>query len=277
MADSAEEQTKPSQVLEDDEGGPSEVQKPPPVPAWMATFCDMMMLLLAFFILLFTFSSLESSKYEVIAKSVRSAFGGNVLVDGEIIRTGKSPDDDFTELESQEVMKPYPIEFLTTKGIFNTLEINRSSDGDKGAITRSLKETKLNLESEVLWVNESIKVSLDGQAIFKEGEFEIFKIDKIFFNKLISLLRGNDWIVYLEGYSSKGEISPQGLSTRELSAMRTSALIKELTKRGISPSRLVSVAYGDSEASLEGDGKSDRKVTFSLRKKKLFNEGVIDD
>lgn len=44
-------------------------------PAWVMTFADLMSLLLAFFVLLFSFSELDKAKYKEVAGSLRDAFG----------------------------------------------------------------------------------------------------------------------------------------------------------------------------------------------------------
>ena len=44
-------------------------------PAWTATFGDLMNLLLCFFVLLFSMSSIDAAKFEQIAASFSSAFG----------------------------------------------------------------------------------------------------------------------------------------------------------------------------------------------------------
>lgn len=44
-------------------------------PKWTATFADLMSLLLAFFVLLFSFSELDRQKYKKVAGSMKDAFG----------------------------------------------------------------------------------------------------------------------------------------------------------------------------------------------------------
>lgn len=44
-------------------------------PAWMATFADLMSLLLAFFVLLLSFSEMDLERYKTIAGSMKMAFG----------------------------------------------------------------------------------------------------------------------------------------------------------------------------------------------------------
>ncbi len=52
-------------------------QKCPPVgsPAWVATFADMMSLLMAFFVLLLSFSNMDVVRFKKMAQSVKNAFG----------------------------------------------------------------------------------------------------------------------------------------------------------------------------------------------------------
>lgn len=44
-------------------------------PGWMATFADLMSLLLCFFVLLLSFSELDAQRYRLVAGSMRNAFG----------------------------------------------------------------------------------------------------------------------------------------------------------------------------------------------------------
>lgn len=52
-----------------------ECKCPPGLPAWMATFSDLMSLLLCFFVLLLSFSEMDVLKFKQIAGSMKFAFG----------------------------------------------------------------------------------------------------------------------------------------------------------------------------------------------------------
>ena len=67
----------------------------PGAPAWTATFSDLMNLLLCFFVLLFSMSSVDAAKYEEVAKSFAETFsvfqgGGNAIGDGVMVSNGVS-------------------------------------------------------------------------------------------------------------------------------------------------------------------------------------------
>ena len=55
----------------------NECPKCPPegLPAWMATFADLMALLMCFFVLLLSFSVMDAVKFKQIAGSMKYAFG----------------------------------------------------------------------------------------------------------------------------------------------------------------------------------------------------------
>lgn len=70
-------------------------QEDPPKgsPAWMATFSDLMNLLLCFFVLLFSMSSVDANKWEEIVASMTSAFsvfsdGSTSIGDGTLVGMG---------------------------------------------------------------------------------------------------------------------------------------------------------------------------------------------
>ncbi|MBR5637646.1 MAG: flagellar motor protein MotB [Pseudobutyrivibrio sp.] len=64
-------------------------------PAWMATFSDLMNLLLCFFVLLFSMSSTDTAKFEEVIASIQSSFsifssGGSSIGEGHMISSGIS-------------------------------------------------------------------------------------------------------------------------------------------------------------------------------------------
>ena len=70
-------------------------QEDPPKgsPAWMATFSDLMNLLLCFFVLLFSMSTVDAEKFEMIVASFQESFsvlpsGGTSVGEGQLISSG---------------------------------------------------------------------------------------------------------------------------------------------------------------------------------------------
>ena len=70
-------------------------EAPAGAPAWMATFSDLMNLLLCFFVLLFSMSTVDAEKFEMVIASLQSSFsilpsGGASIGDGEMVSSGVS-------------------------------------------------------------------------------------------------------------------------------------------------------------------------------------------
>jgi chemotaxis protein MotB len=251
----------------------------PGLPGWMATFSDLVTLLLTFFVLLLSFAKTESAKFEAALGSVRNAFGGNVLKHGETIHRGKSPDNAPTMIESEQTVKPFPIDFLTMEGLLDKHEINRESDEVLKTMKQDLKEYSLTEHAEVYEIPEGIKVRIKERILFKEGSIKIQKIAIEVFDKVVQLLRNKDWNVFVEGHSSPGETSTDGkLDVFNLSSYRSIGVTKALIRRGVRPNKISSVFYGDTRPfKVSGEDSVDeiqsRRVEFLLRKTDLRTPG----
>lgn len=252
----------------------------PGLPGWMATFSDLVTLLLTFFVLLLSFAKTESAKYEAALGSIRNAFGGNVLRHGEVVQRGKSPDNEPTMIESQEPVRPFPIDFLTMEGLLDKHEINRESDEDLITMKGDLKEFNLAESVNVFQMPEGIKVSIKDKVYFKKNSIKSSQIAVEVFQKMVKLLNGREWRVFVEGHSSRGETSKDGSKDAfELSSSRAIAVTRSLIKRGVRPDRITTVFYGDTRPNKipglkEADkaGK-DRRVEFLIRKTDLKANG----
>lgn len=103
-------------------------------PAWMATFSDLMNLLLCFFVLLFAFSSVDAEKFAEIAASFNSALsvldgGSSAIGDGKMVSQGVSQLD-------------YVGEYYNQMG----LELGENTrdgkeDGENGTVDKDLAES----------------------------------------------------------------------------------------------------------------------------------------
>ena len=71
----------------------------PTAPAWMATFGDLMSLLLCFFVLLLSFASMDAKRFAEVNGSLRDAFGVQKITPGDF----ESLSDDFITLNETPV------------------------------------------------------------------------------------------------------------------------------------------------------------------------------
>lgn len=259
--------------LECPECPPVEECPPPGAPAWMATFSDLVTLLLTFFVLLYAMSKTDESKFQSVAGSIRKAFAGNAMKIGETIQLGKSPDDSPTMIESQDPVEPFPIDLLTTEGLLNKHEINRESDEDLTKMRKVLSDYNLSESVDVYQMSEGVKIRVKDKILFKRGS-TVADGNKFLpvFTKIINLMKDNDWTLFVEGYAEEGEVSLDNpeIGPYLLSAKRAQEVAKYLIGKGVRPEKISSVFYGDGRA-VKND--VNRKVEFVLRKRDLKTEG----
>jgi chemotaxis protein MotB len=255
---------------------------PPGLPAWMATFSDLVTLLLTFFVLLLSFAKTETNKYEAALGSIRSAFGGNVYKHGEVVMRGKSPDNAMTMIDSADPIRPFPIEFLTMEGLLEKKEINRESTEVLVDMQAALAQNSLSDDVDIFETKEGVKVKMKDRIYYEKNSLTPSKLDRASIDRMIKMVLNEGWSVFVEAHASRGETIKQGGKTFDafsLSSFRAADAARFLIERGVLPSKITTVFYGDTrpdkpyDNSINGPVQNDRRVEFVLRKVDLKTEG----
>ncbi len=118
---------------------------PPGAPAWMATFSDLMNLLLCFFVLLFSMSSTDTAKYNEIVEAISSTFsvfsgGGSALQQGILVSSGVSQLNELAE-------------YYSNLAVENTAK----EDGTKGGSGQSENTGSTEAKSEEVTKEEAVQ------------------------------------------------------------------------------------------------------------------------
>jgi chemotaxis protein MotB len=118
----------------------------PGLPAWMATFSDLMALLMCFFVLLLSFSEMDALKFKRLAGSMRNAFGVQAEINVNDIPKGTSI---LTQEFSPARPEPTPLNVVrqdTVDDLKDSLEVlcqdtftmQEDAQGDQGQLTRQI-------------------------------------------------------------------------------------------------------------------------------------------
>ncbi len=154
------------------------------LPPWMATFADMMALLMCFFVLLLSFAEMDAIRFKKMAESMKDAFGvqkeipTNEIVKGiSVIALEFSPsisDPAITETIKQE----------TTEEEKEHLEVNDGpeSAGEASANTASMDATEKQLKADAEDQAEELK-----KALKKEIDEGIVTIEVVDSNVIIRI------------------------------------------------------------------------------------------
>jgi len=209
---------------------------PAGAPAWMATFSDLMNLLLCFFVMLFSMSTLEESKLAELVAAMNNSFsifdsGATAIGDGMLISngvsqlneldqyinsTGKTADSstDGMNVEEYEFF-PEELEDLRTETMLQKNEELAEN------VAETLEET-LGDEVEVSFTAQYVKLTMNGALLFDCGSAELKEEAKSILNKVGGVLeRYAAGTIEIEGHTDNVPInSAQYPSNEELSSAR---------------------------------------------------------
>ncbi|MBR3573544.1 MAG: flagellar motor protein MotB [Lachnospiraceae bacterium] len=152
-------------------GKKKEDAPPPGSPAWMATFSDLMNLLLCFFVLLFSMSTIDEAKLNEIIASLNSSFsvfsgGATSIGEGILISNGVSQLNELSNYISSTGRAADSETQDTQIQVYNTdsggKENTESSEDNTGAI--NIEQATEAVEAANLSSNEEL-AELIGEAI----------------------------------------------------------------------------------------------------------------
>ncbi|WP_415886742.1 flagellar motor protein MotB [Neptuniibacter sp. QD29_5] len=146
---------------------------PPGLPAWLATFGDLMSLLMCFFVLLLSFSEMDVLKFKQLAGSMREAFGVQNQIKVEDIPKG-------TSIIAQEFSpgRPEPtplneVRQMTVNNDMNTLDI-RSKEGESDSPDKEAgEEQELQKQQEQEAKEEAVEFAAALAQEIGEGSVEV--------------------------------------------------------------------------------------------------------
>ncbi|MBQ8147851.1 MAG: flagellar motor protein MotB [Lachnospiraceae bacterium] len=164
-------------------------------PAWMATFGDLMNLLLCFFVLLFSMSRIDEEKYNQLVASMSSAFsilnggataiGEGILIsngvsqlnelDQYINSTGNTADDtvdseDFNDFESGEVSEEEKFQQMLEEIKEHNTSVNEQL---AEIIEETVEESNMSDKIDVTFTSQYVMLSLKGALLFDSGEAQL--------------------------------------------------------------------------------------------------------
>lgn len=211
-------------------------QQPEGAPAWIVTFADLMSLLLTFFVLLLSFSSMEIDKFNTMAGSIKSAFG---LM---------SPFELMNHVRGQDLL---PAKTFGEEGGSMKVEIQEQQTLKRTILVQLrevLEKTALEKVGSVRTSPRGVVLELDGDVMFEHGGATLGAEALPLLDLLAKVSETNASVIEIEGHTDNLPISTsQYPSNWELSAARSGRAASYLTERGVPPPRLRAVGHADSQ------------------------------
>lgn len=247
-------------------------------PAWMATFADLMSLLLVLFVLLLTFAEMDVVKYKQIAGSIRAAFGfskedqlaGVIEMDGSLL--GKSLSN--PQPDTPRVVSTLPPAQTPQVKIEQTDTAGQKAQKLEDSVGTVLKNMGLDDKIAVERKKGDVIIRFPDDIAFPSGSAYITDEFAAILNRIMPVIQQTDGMVVVSGHTDNVPLSSKShyRSNWELSAARaTSVLHWMIEENRMDPTRLFVQGFGDSRPiasndSAEGRAKNRRvEVTIEMQ------------
>ncbi len=218
-------------------------EPPKGAPAWQATFADLMNLLLCFFVLLFSMSTVDAQKFQMIAASFSETFsifdaGATAIGDGVLISNGVSQ---LNELD----------QYINSTGKTAESEIDQNEIEDYEEFAQKLEEEKLaaseelaekvqeaaeeqNLDKDIdiTFTSQYVQLTLKGAILFDSGKAEL-KSDALPVVEKVALIldRYAESTIEIEGHTDNVPINTSKFESNDvLSSYRALAMFDYLVQ-----------------------------------------------
>ena len=199
-------------------------------PAWMATFSDLMNLLLCFFVMLFSMSTVDAQKFEQLAASFNQTFsifsaGATAIGDGILIGMGVSQLNELDDYINSTGKNPegemMPEDLKEADEIVDEAKLKESKQMAE-RIEETLQEKNLDKEIDIEFTAQYVQLTLNGAIIFDSGKVDIKEEALPLMNQLgIILQRFGQGVIEIEGHTDNVPMSGSKYSNNdELSSGR---------------------------------------------------------
>jgi chemotaxis protein MotB len=248
---------------------------------WFVTFADLMGLLVAFFVMLVASSTQDRAKLQVVAGSMREAFGtqtvnrntGIIEVDGLPTRPKLKHVDNIKPEESSAVTSP------DEKSRNQKFGARRDIDGAFALASASLRQAMQDLPeitelSKHIMIEET-KAGLNlevmdqhGRSMVPEGSKEPFERTRRVLQRLAAPIKSLPYRISISGHTAASkQAGKPGYGPWELSADRANSVRRILEEEGISSGNFFMVAgRADTQPLFPDDPfvAPNRRVTITL-------------
>lgn len=153
----------------------------PGAPAWQSTFADLMNLLLCFFVLLFSMSTVDAQKFEMIAASFNQTFsifsaGATAIGDGILISNGVSQlnelDNYINSTGKMDTGETVSEDVASAQAELEKAQMEESEElAEK--IQEAIDEKNLDKDIDIEFTAQYVQLTLKGSLLFDSGSAQL--------------------------------------------------------------------------------------------------------
>lgn len=232
-------------------------------PGWITTFSDLMSLLLTFFILLYSMSNVDATKFKSISDSLQSILSGlgqTTIIEGQgsevILDQGENEMDNLIRdiTVKQEILDMY----------------------DK--VQDYVLTEELDAKVSVTMNRRGVFVDIKEAILFEPGSAEIKETGIIVLKQLEGLINDFDNDIVIEGHTDDVPMNTSLYpSNWELSTGRAVAVVRFLSEaERVDPKRLSAIGYSEYRPIAGNDNRANRAINRRVNILIIFDEESDD-
>jgi len=218
---------------------------------WLVSYADFITLLFAFFVVMYSVSSVNEGKYRVLSNSLTTAFGKD--------------SSNISPITLGKPAKPSLIaSAIKSKTVFN-MDIKKpipgaktdDEDGGGSGEGESLEDIAEEIEQgmkalidddlvKVGMGKNGVEVEINTSVLFQSGSSSLQNIAVPTLRKMAKILKGKPHSVHVEGFTDNVPINTEIFpSNWELSAARAASVVHLFMKYGVRPENMSAIGYGE--------------------------------
>jgi chemotaxis protein MotB len=257
---------------------------------WLLTYADMITLLMALFMVLFSISSVNISKYQTLQQSLKAAFSGNILPGGKAIaQQGSSANAsqvpatfELQAIEPVTTQGSSSLQNSTAHGTANSVVGQQATPAQRESNEFAQIKHELDAYASSHGFSSSVQTSIEQRGLvikvltddllFPSGQATLDSQSYALLGEIGQLLNIDETHpISVEGNTDNVPIhTGQFASNWELSTARASAVVEFLVQHGVASHRLTASGNADqqpvaSDATAAGRARN-RRVEIVLRR-----------
>ncbi|MCX4028945.1 flagellar motor protein MotD [Endozoicomonas sp. SM1973] len=224
---------------------------------WLVSYADFITLLFAFFVVMYSISSVNEGKYRILSETLVGVFS--------------EPDRSLKPIQIGDITQRFPdkpVDIIQVPDAFDmTLDDSKTEqpqDDTLAQLESQFSETfsdliskdLLTITGNELWVEIELKSNLlflSGDSIPSNAAFDIIK-------QVADILKNYQNPLHIEGFTDNRPINTNQFPTNwELSAARAAAVVRLLASYGVDPRRMAAVGYGQFQPITTNDTPEGRR------------------
>jgi chemotaxis protein MotB len=222
---------------------------------WLVSYADFMTLLFAFFVVMYSISSVNEGKYRVLSDSLSDTFTTEesspeiIDFDNSLSQPQTAQSDNFIEL-------PIPNDNIENEPeIDKNPTLNEISNEVSGAVEDLINNGLININKNENWLEIEIKSSI----LFQSGGSVLSEDAEDVLASLAKIIKAYPNQIQVEGYTDNVPIKTQRFpSNWELSSSRAASVVHLFADEGVNPNNMQAIGYGEFRPKANNDSAKGR-------------------